>query len=106
MSAAEWSVGAAGPVLRLAASSDPADARWQDFALCRDSDPDLWFAEGQGGQPYREAKAICKRCPVRPSCLEYALEHGERWGLWGGLSEHERRMLLRQRQAAGRERAA
>ena len=47
------------------------------------------------GQPTRVAKRICAPCPVRTECLEYALAAGERWGVWGGLSERERRRLKR-----------
>jgi len=72
---------------------DPGTPAWQDEALCAQADPELWFPE-KGGS-VREAKKVCRRCPVRAECLEYALEHDERFGLWGGLSERERRNLKR-----------
>lgn len=70
----------------------PAD-QWQDRALCAQTDPEAFFPE-KGGST-REAKKICLGCEVRDECLEYALEHDERFGIWGGLSERERRRLKR-----------
>jgi WhiB family transcriptional regulator, redox-sensing transcriptional regulator len=76
--------------------SDPDDEeRWQDRALCAQSDPEKWFPE-KGGSTH-EAKKICLGCEVRAECLDYALDHDERFGIWGGLSERERRRLKRQR---------
>ena len=66
---------------------------WQDEALCAQTDPEAFFPE-KGGST-REAKRVCQTCPVRAQCLEYALEHDERFGIWGGLSERERRRLRR-----------
>lgn len=69
-------------------------------ALCLQVDPDLFFPDsGQSAEP---AKRICRRCPVRAECLEYALRHGERFGVWGGLSERQRRMLAATDRGAGR----
>jgi WhiB family redox-sensing transcriptional regulator len=68
---------------------------WQDLANCLGVDPDLFFPER--GASTREAKEVCKGCSVRAECLEYALSNGERFGIWGGLSERERRRLRRQR---------
>ena len=70
---------------------------WQERALCAQTDPEAFFPE-KGGST-REAKKICLTCEVRVECLEYALEHDERFGIWGGLSERERRRL--RRRAAG-----
>jgi WhiB family redox-sensing transcriptional regulator len=70
-----------------------ADDRWQERALCAQTDPEAFFPE-KGGST-REAKKICEVCPVREQCLTYALEHDERFGIWGGLSERERRRLKR-----------
>jgi WhiB family transcriptional regulator, redox-sensing transcriptional regulator len=67
---------------------------WQDLALCAQTDPEAFFPE-KGGST-REAKRVCRSCEVRQECLEYALEHDERFGIWGGLSERERRRLKRQ----------
>ncbi len=66
---------------------------WQDSALCAQTDPEAFFPE-KGGST-REAKKVCRTCEVRTECLEYALEHDERFGIWGGLSERERRRLKR-----------
>ena len=66
---------------------------WSDEAKCLNADPDVFFPE-KGGST-REAKRICSECTVRVQCLEYALEHDERFGIWGGMSERERRKLKR-----------
>lgn len=66
---------------------------WQEQALCAQTDPESFFPE-KGGST-REAKRICVRCEVRSECLTYALENDERFGIWGGLSERERRRLKR-----------
>lgn len=73
---------------------------WQDLANCLGVDPDLFFPER--GASTREAKEVCKGCPVREDCLEYALMNGEKFGIWGGLSERERRRIRRQRALARR----
>jgi WhiB family redox-sensing transcriptional regulator len=71
-----------------------ADAQsWQEQALCAETDPEAFFPE-KGGST-REAKKICTGCEVRAQCLEYALANDERFGIWGGLSERERRRLRR-----------
>ena len=70
------------------------EKEWQDQALCAQTDPDAFFPD-KGGST-REAKRICKACGVRDECLEYALEHDERFGIWGGLSDRERRRLKKQ----------
>lgn len=67
------------------------DLSWQEHALCAQTDPEAFFPE-KGGST-REAKKVCQSCEVRTECLEYALEHDERFGIWGGLSERERRRL-------------
>ncbi len=75
---------------------DPAieeDEQWQERALCAQTDPEAFFPE-KGGST-REAKRICLGCEVRDECLDYALAHDERFGIWGGLSERERRRLKR-----------
>lgn len=70
------------------------DVGWQDRALCAQTDPEAFFPE-KGGST-REAKKVCRGCEVRAECLEYALERDERFGIWGGLSERERRRLKRE----------
>ncbi|MGO2139571.1 MAG: WhiB family transcriptional regulator [Leucobacter sp.] len=67
---------------------------WQSDALCAQTDPESFFPE-KGGST-REAKRICESCEVRSECLDYALENDERFGIWGGLSERERRKLRRE----------
>nr|WP_166755071.1 WhiB family transcriptional regulator [Modestobacter marinus] len=73
---------------------DGEDQSWQERALCAETDPEAFFPE-KGGST-REAKRICTGCEVRVDCLEYALTMDERFGIWGGLSERERRRLRRQ----------
>lgn len=68
---------------------------WQKEALCRQTDPEVFFPE-KGGST-REAKKICHGCEVRLKCLQYALDGDERFGIWGGLSERERRKLKRRK---------
>ena len=69
------------------------EVTWQEQALCAQTDPEAFFPE-KGGST-REAKKVCLGCEVRAECLEYALLHDERFGIWGGLSERERRRLKR-----------
>lgn len=64
---------------------------WRDDALCQQTDPEAFFPE-KGGST-RDAKRICASCEVRSQCLQYALANEERFGIWGGLSERERRKL-------------
>ena len=67
---------------------------WQERALCAQTDPEAFFPE-KGGST-RDAKRVCLSCEVRGDCLEYALQNDERFGIWGGLSERERRRLKKQ----------
>lgn len=67
------------------------DSSWQSAAMCAQADPEAFFPE-QGGST-KEAKRVCQDCPVRTECLAEALENDERFGVWGGLSERERRAL-------------
>lgn len=69
----------------------PAELAWQERALCAQTDPEAFFPE-KGGST-REAKRVCLSCEVRSECLEYALAKDERFGIWGGLSERERRRV-------------
>jgi hypothetical protein len=66
---------------------------WQSKGTCAQTDPEAFYPE-KGGST-REAKRICYGCEVRDKCLEYAIEHDERFGVWGGLSERERRRAAR-----------
>ena len=70
---------------------DAEDGGWQERALCAQTDPEAFFPE-KGGST-REAKKVCLTCEVRNDCLESALMKDERFGIWGGLSERERRKL-------------
>jgi WhiB family redox-sensing transcriptional regulator len=90
----EWAAPALPPVLLSIVDGDAVEddeLSWQELALCAETDPEAFFPE-KGGST-REAKKVCLGCDVRAECLEYALTHGERWGIWGGLSERERRKL-------------
>jgi WhiB family transcriptional regulator, redox-sensing transcriptional regulator len=77
----------------LDAIGEVEQPEWQERALCAETDPEAFCPE-KGGST-REAKRICSGCEVRAECLEYALQHDERFGIWGGLSERERRRLKR-----------
>lgn len=76
------------------------DDNWQDDANCLGVDPDLFFPER--GASTREAKEVCRSCVVREQCLEFALQNGEKFGIWGGMSERERRRIRRQRARSNR----
>ncbi|MCI4043390.1 MULTISPECIES: WhiB family transcriptional regulator [unclassified Streptomyces] len=84
---------------------------WRLHAACREEDPDLFFPIGSTGPAVvqeAEAKTVCRTCPVQAACLEWALENGQDSGIWGGLSENERRALKRRsrRRAESRGRGA
>lgn len=68
---------------------------WQEDALCAQTDPEAFFPE-KGGST-RDAKKVCAECPVAQQCLDYALDNDERFGIWGGMSERERRKIARER---------
>jgi WhiB family redox-sensing transcriptional regulator len=95
----DYGIGGAGVSCPLADEElgiGPEDAGplpWQEQALCAQTDPEAFFPE-KGGST-REAKRVCGRCDVRADCLSFALAHDERFGIWGGLSERERRRLKR-----------
>lgn len=78
------------------------DMRWQDQANCLGADPDLFFPEGPEVN-IKEAKELCYSCEVKYECLEYALQHGEKFGIWGGMSERERRRHVRRQRALARQ---
>jgi WhiB family redox-sensing transcriptional regulator len=81
------------PGVRRADADETGALAWQVDALCAQTDPEAFFPE-KGGST-RDAKRICASCEVRSECLEYALSNDERFGIWGGLSERERRKLKR-----------
>ena len=95
------SPGAAGPLLRLVPVDDPRHATWKDFAQCKDADPEAFFPEDRG--PGTTAKKLCAVCPVRPQCLQYALDNNEEHGIWGGLGRQARKKLVRASQEHVRE---
>jgi WhiB family redox-sensing transcriptional regulator len=71
---------------------------WRYRAACREEDPELFFPVGNSGPAIlqvAEAKIVCRRCPVMSRCLNWALESGQDAGVWGGMSEDERRALKR-----------
>ena len=72
-------------------NSDDGPLAWQRDALCSQTDPEAFFPE-KGGST-RDAKRICAGCDVKAQCLEFALANDQRFGIWGGLSERERRKL-------------
>jgi WhiB family transcriptional regulator, redox-sensing transcriptional regulator len=74
------------------------DKSWQMLSNCLGVDPDLFFPER--GASTKDAKAVCQGCVVREDCLEYALTNREKFGIWGGLSERERRRIRRERAQA------
>jgi WhiB family transcriptional regulator, redox-sensing transcriptional regulator len=80
------------------------DLAWQDGANCSGANADLFFPER--GASTRTAKAICRECQVRLECLEFAITTGEKFGIWGGMSERERRKVRRDRQIAAARRAS
>ncbi len=85
------------PGLRPQVVDDDNPLSWQTDALCAQTDPEAFFPE-KGGST-RDAKRICTTCEVKGQCLDYALQNDERFGIWGGLSERERRRLRRTRSA-------
>lgn len=71
----------------------PEPPDWADDALCAQTDPERFFPEKGGSTA--DAKKVCLACDVRDACLQYALDNDERFGIWGGLSERERRKIKR-----------
>jgi WhiB family redox-sensing transcriptional regulator len=81
-------------------ATETGETSWQDYSNCLGVDPDLFFPER--GASTREAKEVCRGCVVREECLEFALANGEKFGIWGGMSERERRRIRRARAIAPR----
>jgi WhiB family redox-sensing transcriptional regulator len=102
MSAAEWSDGAAGPLLTLFDELSGPGLKWLDSALCAEVDSAIFFPE-KGGST-KEAKQVCRLCDVRPACLAYITDieanAGIRHGIWAGLTPTERATLRSERRAA------
>jgi WhiB family redox-sensing transcriptional regulator len=91
--------GTAGEDLAAAVGARPA---WQAVGACRGIDPAVFFPDEGDASSAASAKAICATCPVRTECLEAALVRREKFGVWGGASEAERRRMIRQRRALRR----
>lgn len=92
---------AARPAGRAALAWD--ERGWRRHAACRGEDPELFFPVGSPGPVLEQiaaAKALCAKCPVRAACLRFALETGQGYGIWGGLTEDERRNLRRRERSA------
>ncbi|WP_460071127.1 WhiB family transcriptional regulator [Streptomyces sp. YKOK-I1] len=69
---------------------------WREFANCAGLDSRVFFANGKGSTAQvQQAKRICAACPVRPQCADFAIKTGERWGVWGGMSQVELRRRRR-----------
>jgi WhiB family redox-sensing transcriptional regulator len=82
-----------------------ADYEWRRDAICRDTDPELFFPVGTTGYALvqiERAKQVCSECSVSRQCLDFALETNQDSGIWGGLTEEERRVIRRRRVAAAR----
>lgn len=77
---------------------DADSSSWQHRALCSQTDPEVFFPE-KGGST-RDAKRVCELCEVREQCLDWAIDHDERFGIWGGMSERERRQYKKGRRCA------
>lgn len=75
---------------------------WLNHALCAETDPDIFFPEKGGSTA--PATSVCQNCEVRSECLEYALSNDIRHGIWGGMSDNDRRRASRQRRRAAGER--
>ena len=74
---------------------DLANNKWKLRGACRGLDADIFFPDR--GASTRLAKTVCRRCEVQEECLEYAVNNREKFGIWGGLSERERRAIRKQR---------
>lgn len=70
------------------------DVTWHEDALCAHIGGDWWYPEK--GESATAAKAICRACPVRAECLDYSLTWRQRFGIWGGATEHDRRDLIKE----------
>jgi len=82
-----------------------ADYTWRTNAICRDTDPELFFPVGTTGQALLQlskAKDTCNQCTVKDECLQFAIDTNQDSGVWGGTSEDERRAIRRQIAARNR----
>lgn len=93
------------PILRKFYITGPGVGDWGDQAACLEEDPELFFPVGNTGPALlqiEEAKAVCRRCDVASLCLKWALDTGQSNGVWGGMSEAERRAEKRRQGRAAR----
>jgi WhiB family redox-sensing transcriptional regulator len=82
-----------------------ANTLWREHSACADLDTNIFFPIGVTGPAIPQieaAKAICAQCPVRAECLEFAVTTNQEFGVWGGLTEDERRVVRRRWRAAQR----
>ncbi|MFI0236368.1 WhiB family transcriptional regulator [Streptomyces sp. NPDC016845] len=88
---------------------DPTE-RWEARGACRTEEnraqADNWYAPSSNREAFNAAMRVCAGCPVRAECLDAALKRREAWGIWGGLTESQRRGILRKRQASAEQQAA
>lgn len=95
-----------GLIMDVTTTTRPRSVEWASRGACRHEDPDLFFpiaCTGPARSQIAAAKEVCARCEVRPDCLAYALQTGQDCGIWGGLTEEERRARrVRDRRAARR----
>lgn len=77
-----------------------ATPSFMDLGACQGLDTEIFFPDR--GESLKPAKTVCEQCIVKDECLEFALSHGERFGVWGGTSERERRRIRRARRSAAR----
>lgn len=92
-------------ILATSLALGSADYSWRKEALCKDTDPELFFPVGSTGQALQQitaAKSVCGECTVKTECLEFAIETNQDCGIWGGTSEDERRDIRRKMAAARR----
>ena len=83
-------------MLDIAVAPGQAGTDWQELAACRSAEPELFFPVSAAGQSLEQAgraKAVCAHCPVRRECLQFALATRQAYGVWGGMSEEERRTV-------------
>lgn len=92
-------------VVTLPTLSGAGDQPWAEDALCAQVDYGLFFPDTGAHGTVAMAKRICARCPVQTQCLDYALTHMERFGVWGGTSPKQRQQLRRSASESEREAA-
>jgi WhiB family redox-sensing transcriptional regulator len=92
-------VGSAVPGRQAGKEKEDVLTDWRETARCKEMDPDLFFPVGTTGPALLQieaAKAVCRQCDVRQECLQYALDSNQEYGIWGGLTEEERRYMRRE----------